>query len=142
MLRDPTLLAPLSNAIMENAIECFCNKPQRVINDKKLKSKENIDKFTKLVNQGMQSFAVIQENLSPNISIEENKKVASALLPAISKLPPEKMTEQGREIIKNFAPLLESKHPALVNGAKKVLSELDPGYLAEHGRGEDIALEL
>lgn len=52
------------------------------------------------------------------------------------------MTEQGREIIKNFVPLLESSNPALVNGTKKVLSELEPGYLTEHGKGESIALEL
>ncbi|MCC8462142.1 MAG: hypothetical protein LN546_03025 [Rickettsia endosymbiont of Ecitomorpha arachnoides] len=52
------------------------------------------------------------------------------------------MTEQGREIIKNFAPLLESNNPALVNGTKKVLSELESGYLTEHGKGEGIALEL
>ncbi|MCC8419095.1 MAG: hypothetical protein LN590_06075, partial [Rickettsia endosymbiont of Glossina mortisans submortisans] len=57
-------------------------------------------------------------------------------------LPPEKMTEQGREIIKNFAPLLESNNPALVNGTKKILSELNPGYLTEHGWGKSIALEL
>ncbi|QQV75097.1 hypothetical protein H6P87_00642 [Rickettsia tillamookensis] len=41
-----------------------------------------------------------------------------------------------------FAPLLESNNPALVNGTKKVLSELNPGYLTEHGWGESIALEL
>ncbi|MCX4083755.1 hypothetical protein N7281_02505 [Rickettsia hoogstraalii] len=68
--------------------------------------------------------------------------IIKTLLPAISKLPPEKMTEQGREIIKNFVPLLESNNPALVNGTKKVLSELEPGYLTEHGKGEGIALEL
>ncbi|WP_236682648.1 hypothetical protein [Rickettsia felis] len=69
-------------------------------------------------------------------------EIINSLLPAISKLPPEKMTEQGREIIKNFAPLLESNNPALVNGTKKILSELNPGYLTEHGWGESIALEL
>ncbi|KJV78706.1 MULTISPECIES: hypothetical protein [spotted fever group] len=39
------------------------------------------------------------------------------------------MIEQGKEIIKNFAPLLESSNPALVNGTKRVLAELNPGYL-------------
>ncbi|WP_238528422.1 hypothetical protein [Rickettsia honei] len=39
------------------------------------------------------------------------------------------MIEQGKEIIKNFAPLLESSNSALVNGTKRVLAELNPGYL-------------
>ncbi|WP_232202666.1 hypothetical protein [Rickettsia montanensis] len=68
--------------------------------------------------------------------------IIKTLLPAISKLPPEKMIEQGKEIIKNFAPLLESSNPALVNGTKRVLAELNPGCLTEHGWGESIALEL
>ncbi|MGL4226899.1 MAG: hypothetical protein ACRCRR_04790, partial [Rickettsia sp.] len=68
--------------------------------------------------------------------------IIKTLLPAISKLPPEKMTEQGSKIIEYFAPLLESKNPALVNGTKRVLAELDPGYLTERGWGENIALEL
>lgn len=46
------------------------------------------------------------------------------------------------KIEKYFAPLLESNNPALVNGTKKILSELNPGYLTEHGWGESIALEL
>lgn len=68
--------------------------------------------------------------------------IIKTLLPAISKLPPEKMTEQGSKIIEYFAPLLESKNPALVNGTKRVLAELDPGYLTERGWGANIALEL
>ncbi|QCS24296.1 hypothetical protein FEC77_03690 [Rickettsia parkeri] len=55
--------------------------------------------------------------------------IIKTLLPAISKLPSEKMIEQGKEIIKNFAPLLESSNSVLVNGTKRVLAELDPGYL-------------
>ncbi len=39
------------------------------------------------------------------------------------------MIEQGKEIIKNFAPLLESSNSVLVNGTKRVLAELNPGYL-------------
>ncbi|ABV76235.1 hypothetical protein [Rickettsia rickettsii] len=39
------------------------------------------------------------------------------------------MIEQGKEIIKNFAPLLESSNSALVNGTQRVLAELNPGYL-------------
>lgn len=46
------------------------------------------------------------------------------------------------KIEKYFAPLLESKNPALVNGTKRVLAELDPGYLTERGWGANIALEL
>ncbi|MCZ6901470.1 MAG: hypothetical protein O7C59_08925 [Rickettsia endosymbiont of Ixodes persulcatus] len=54
------------------------------------------------------------------------------------------MTEQGSKIVKDFAPLLESSNPALVNGAKKALTELDPEYLAEYPKesGETIAQEL
>ncbi|AFD19649.1 hypothetical protein [Rickettsia slovaca] len=55
--------------------------------------------------------------------------IIKTLLPAISKLPSEKMIEQGKEIIKNFAPLLESSNSVLVNGTKRVLAELNPGYL-------------
>ncbi|MFP3012781.1 MAG: hypothetical protein ACEY3D_07735 [Rickettsia sp.] len=46
------------------------------------------------------------------------------------------------KIEKYFTPLLESSNPALVNGTRKILSELNPGYLTEHGWGESIALEL
>ncbi|BDU60606.1 hypothetical protein FLA4_10160 [Candidatus Rickettsia kotlanii] len=55
--------------------------------------------------------------------------IIKTLLPAISKLPPEKMIEQGKEIIKNFTLLLESSNPIIVNSTKKVLPELNPGYL-------------
>ncbi|ACR47081.1 hypothetical protein RPR_00520 [Rickettsia peacockii str. Rustic] len=69
--------------------------------------------------------------------------IIKTLLPAISKLPSEKMIEQGKEIIKNFAPLLESSNSALVNGTKRVLAELNPGYLRNTRMGgESIALEL
>ena len=61
----------------------------------------------------MQAFSAIQENL-------------------------EEMKEQGSSIIANFALLLESSNPAL----KRVLAELNPGYLTEYGWGESIALEL
>ncbi|KJW04401.1 hypothetical protein [Rickettsia argasii] len=69
--------------------------------------------------------------------------IIKTLLPAISKRPSEKMIEQGKEIIKNFAPLLESSNSALVNGTKRVLAELNPGYLRNTRMGgESIALEL
>ncbi|HJD55100.1 MAG TPA: hypothetical protein LFW21_00210 [Rickettsia endosymbiont of Pyrocoelia pectoralis] len=63
----------------------------------------------------------------------KNPQIKNDLLPAISKLPTEKMKEQGSNIIANFTPLLENTNPALVNGAKKALTELDPQYLAEAG---------
>ncbi|BAW82801.1 hypothetical protein [Rickettsia japonica] len=69
--------------------------------------------------------------------------IIKTLLPAISKRPSEKMIEQGKEIIKNFAPLLESSNSALVNGTKRVLAGLNPGYLRNtRMEGESIALEL
>ncbi|KJW02800.1 hypothetical protein REIP_0814 [Rickettsia endosymbiont of Ixodes pacificus] len=94
---------------MKHARTCFGEKTQSaeeicLIDINKLESKENIDKFNKLVNQDMQAFSAIQENL-------------------------EEMKEQGSSIIANFAPLLESSNHALVNGAKRVLAELNPGYL-------------
>ncbi|WP_215426133.1 hypothetical protein [Rickettsia tamurae] len=118
LLRDRKLLDPLRNTIMKHARMCFGEKTQSaegicLIDINKLESKENIDKFNKLVNQDMQAFSAIQEN-------------------------PEEMKEQGSSIIANFAPLLESSNPAL----KRVLAELNPGYLTEHGWGESIALEL
>nr|WP_100207743.1 hypothetical protein [Rickettsia conorii] len=68
--------------------------------------------------------------------------IIKTLLLAISKLPSEKMIEQGKEIIKNFAPLLESSNSVLVNGTKRVLAELNPGYLRNTRMGgESIALE-
>ncbi|BBJ31522.1 hypothetical protein RAS_06310 [Rickettsia asiatica] len=44
------------------------------------------------------------------------------------------------KIEKDFAPLLESNNPALANGTKTALAELDPKYLAE--AKETIAQEL
>ena len=51
------------------------------------------------------------------------------------------MIEQGKEIIKNFAPLLESSNPALVNGTKRVLAELNPGYL-RNTDGEKYSIRI
>ncbi|ABV73546.1 hypothetical protein A1E_03030 [Rickettsia canadensis str. McKiel] len=66
-------------------------------------------------------------------------EIIKPLLPAISKLSPEKMIEQGQgsKIVKDFAPLLESSNPGLVNGTKKALTELDPEYLAEYAKNQE-----
>ncbi|AFB21120.1 hypothetical protein [Rickettsia canadensis] len=44
---------------------------------------------------------------------------------------------QGSKIVKDFAPLLESSNPGLVNGTKKALTELDPEYLAEYAKNQE-----
>ncbi len=96
--------------------------------------KSTIDKLCKFLEKNIETNKNIKQGIDIIQGAGVNKsEIIDSLLPAISKLPPEKMTEQGREIIKNFAPLLESNNPALVNGTKKILSELNPGYLTEHG---------
>ncbi|WP_103896903.1 hypothetical protein [Rickettsia fournieri] len=68
--------------------------------------------------------------------------IIKTLLPAISKRPSEKMIEQGKEIIKNFAPLLESSNSALVNGTKRVLAELNPGFKEHTDGGRKYSIRI
>ncbi|ABV74965.1 hypothetical protein A1C_03395 [Rickettsia akari str. Hartford] len=82
--------------------------------------KSTIDKLYEFLEKNIET----NKNITQGVDIIEeagvNKsEMINSLLPAISKLPPKKMTEQYRDIIKHFAPLLESSNPALLNGTKK-----------------------
>ncbi|HJD67197.1 MAG TPA: hypothetical protein LFV66_01835 [Rickettsia endosymbiont of Bembidion lapponicum] len=136
-MKDISLLKPLHAGLNKYMSQCFAidgeqeNTVWCVIDRAKL-TPENIDKFTQLFDREVQAFSVIQENLNPNISIEENKNAATALLPVVSKLSAEELQKKGSQIVKDFTPfLLESKSPEN-NRAIKTLMELDPSYLAEN----------
>jgi|GEM_PF-2822840 len=75
-------------------------------------------------------------NIINSLGIED-KQIADSLLVVVTKLPSEELQEKGSKIVKDFAPLLQSDNPAIANGAKKALTELDPKYLAD--AGETIA---
>jgi len=144
-LEDMKLLEPLQDMASKRAAQHFGVDGQEnavwcVLDRNKLKDSANLANFTKAIEYDAQAFSTIQVSLSTEIEKESKIKLTKLLLPTISKLSPEELQEKGSQIVKDFAPLLENSNPALVNGAKTALAELDPKYLAE--AGETIASNL
>ncbi|WP_341789359.1 hypothetical protein [Rickettsia endosymbiont of Polydrusus tereticollis] len=144
-LKRIDLISPLHKGINKHMAQCFAIEGQQenpvwCVLDRAKLTPENIEKFTKLVNHDMKAFSVIQENLTSEINVEKNKEITSVLLPTITKLNPEEMQEKGKEIVKNFAPLLESKNEKLAKSTESALAKLDSGYLSEYSAV--IAAEL
>ncbi|WP_341792718.1 MULTISPECIES: hypothetical protein [unclassified Rickettsia] len=140
-LKDIKLLEPLQHIATLRTTECFAidgeqNPLYCVLDREKLNLKENIEKFTQLFNHDIKAFSIIQGTLKEigPIDIEQNKKSTQALLPTISKLKPEEIQEKGTEIVKNFAPLLESKNEKLAKATDIFLKSIDPAYLAENSK--------
>lgn len=116
------IFIPKANKLSEveaSALREVATNAVQKINDRLKKGKET-GKI--LMNQYklLESLGITDSNLKNN------------LLPAITKLPPEELQEKGSKIIKDFAPLLNSKNQSLIDGATKALTELDPKYLSEY----------
>lgn len=147
-------------------VKALIDKTQEILKKDSKITPEQLEKYKKFITQGDKSKNLVNKEFQQatipekSLELEENAKAAANKAKEAmdqNTMEAQKLTIENPysaidnklntgsklandnlkiKIEKDFAPLLESKNPALVNGTKKVLAELDPGYLTERGWGE------